>query len=341
MAQINKANEYFNTKLYTGNGSTQSISGVNFQPDFIWFKERSSTSGNQLRDSVRGASKVLSSNATDAELTNTNLTSFDSDGFTLGVTNGINESGQTYASWNWLAGGTASSNTDGTITSSVSANTTSGFSVVTWTGAGSTGTVGHGLGAVPKFIITKKRNNTGNWGCYHASLGSTEYLYLNSSNASATYSGLWNDTNPTSSVISLGTDDNVTGSGDDIVAYCFAEKAGFNRMGSYIGNKNADGAFVYTGFKPSMVIIKNTVRTDQSWIIQDNKRNSYNGLYNFLLPNSSNAEASGSSVGIDFLSNGFKLRGSDDSTNDDVKMIYMCFAESPLVGTNGVPATAR
>ena len=339
---IDKSDDYFNSVLYTGNGSTQSITGVNFQPDFTWIKDRSDAFDHRLTDSVRGATKLLYSSLTNAEATEaTSLTSFDSDGFSLGSANGVNTNADNHVAWNWLAGGTGVTNTNGDITSTVSANTTSGFSVVTWTGAGSAGTVGHGLGAVPKFIITKKRNNTGNWACYHSSLGNTKYIYLNGTGASATYSGFWNNTTPTSTLISLGTDDNVTGSGDNIIAYCFAEVKGFSKFGSYTGNGSADGTFVYTGFKPAWLMIKCTSSGTTQWRMYDDKRDTYNPVYKELNANTSDAE-NASTRYHDFLSNGFKMRDTNINTNGSGSTyIYMAFAENPLVTSGGTPTTAR
>ena len=339
---IDKSDDYFNSVLYTGNGSTQSITGVNFQPDLVWIKDRSDAYDHRLCDSVRGATKLLYSSLTLAEATEaTSLTSFDSDGFSLGSANGVNSNTDNHVAWNWLAGGTGVTNTNGDITSTVSANTTSGFSVVTWTGAGSAGTVGHGLGAVPKFIITKKRNNTGNWACYHSSLGNTKYIYLNGTGASATYSGFWNNTTPTSTLISLGTDDNVTGSGDNIIAYCFAEVKGFSKFGSYTGNGSADGTFVYTGFKPAWLMIKCTSSGTTQWRMYDDKRDTYNPVYKELNANTSDAE-NASTRYHDFLSNGFKMRDTNINTNGSGSTyIYMAFAENPLVTSGGTPTTAR
>ena len=340
MAQINKPNEYFNTKLYTGNGSTQSITGVNFQPDWVWIKDRNLSYNHALFDAVRGTTKLLQSNTTNAEQTTSGVSSFDSDGFTLGSDIGMNQSSGSFASWNWLAGGTASSNTDGSITSSVSANTTNGFSIVTFTGTGANATIGHGLNSVPSTIILKGYSNTPSWYVYHQAVGNQNYLNLNNSNATGTPdSAYWNSTTPTSSVFSIGVGGDVNGSGQTMVAYCFADVKGFSKMGSYVGNGNADGTFIYTGFKPSWVMIKRSSGT-QAWMMYDNKRSVFNTTNDLLFANTSGAESVDNSVGIDFLSNGFKCRSADDGINSG-SYIYMAFAENPLVGTNGVPATAR
>jgi len=343
MAQINKANEYFNTKLYTGNGSTQSITGVNFQPDWVWLKQRSGGSNHRCYDIVRGATKQIYPNLTNAEVTEANgLTSFDSDGFTLGNEGGHNQNGQTFASWNWLAGGTASSNTDGSITSSISASTTAGFSVVSFTSNNTSGaTIGHGLGVAPSMVIIKRRSSSEDWGVGHQSLGWTKFIRLNTDGAEGTSTGLWNDTAPSSTVVTLGNSgiSNPT-SGTTMIAYCFAEKKGFSKFGSYVGNGNADGTFIYTGFKPAFVMMKNASASATPWFIFDAKRNPSNETDLKLNPNSSDAESSANP--IDILSNGFKLRTSGSYNNGSGNtLIYMCFAESPIVGTNGVPATAR
>jgi hypothetical protein len=333
MAQINRPTDYFNTVLYTGNGSTQSITGVSFSPEFCWLKSRSVTGYHGLFDIVRGTNNWLFSNATDAELTTSNgLSSFDADGFTIGDNPNINTNSATNVSWNWLAGGTASSNTDGSITSQVSANTTSGFSIVSWTADGTNNTVGHGLGQTPSIVIAKNRSATSNWDTITNVIdGSIDYLKLNLTDAKSDLTGYTLN----SSVFSINYPNT-----NNIIAYCFAEKKGFSKFGSYTGTGSGSaGAFIYTGFKPAMVIIKNTSAA-QDWVIKDNKRDIDNQVDKVLFPNSSNAEGSGS--GMDFYSNGFVMRTSADNVNKSGStMIYMAFAEQPLVGTNNVPATAR
>ena len=341
MAQINKPEDYFNTKLYTGNGGTQSVTGVGFQPDFTWIKIRNGSAWYILTDAVRGVNSQLYSNDGSVEGTLTNyIQSFDSDGFTLGTNSDVNGSSDTYASWNWLGANTTASNTDGSITSTVSANTTSGFSIVSYTGTGSNATIGHGLGSVPKMIIVKNRDNTEEWKVYHASLGSTLFLRLNSSTgqtSSATYQ--WNGTTPTSSVFSVGEGNSTNTT--DYIAYCFAEKKGFSKFGSYVGNGNADGTFVYTGFKPAFVMVK-SIGTE-GWYLYDTKRTSSNGgnaVDKYLLANDPIAE--GTFGAWDYLSNGFKARQNWSGNNTSGQSyIYMAFAENPLVGTNNIPATAR
>jgi hypothetical protein len=330
---------YFNTKLYTGTGSSLANTGVGFQPDLVWIKGRSGATEHVLTDSVRGVTKELSSNDTGAEETVAQgLTAFGSDGFTVGTDGSYNTSSATYAAWNFKAGGTASSNTDGSITSSVSANTTSGFSIVSYTGAGGASTVGHGLGVAPKMIIVKNRSSAQHWQVYHISTGNTKSSQLSGTGASDTASTYWNDTSPTSTVFSVGTGTPTNGSGNSIIAYCFAEKQGYSKFGSYTGNGDADGTFVYTGFKPAFIIVKSATEA-RNWRLWDNKRSTYNLTDKILYPDLSNAEATGDSE-IDMLSNGFKLRKTSDNTSGET-YIYMAFAENPFVTSTGVPATAR
>jgi hypothetical protein len=352
MAQINKPSDYFNTITYTGNDTDgRTITGVGFQSDFTWVKARSSAFSHYIIDAIRydsGASKYLKldSSSTAADETPSGagwISALNSDGYVCkngtSNTNNCNENGVTYVAWNWLGANGTASNTDGTITSTVSANTTSGFSVVSYTGNGTGGaTVGHGIDT-PKMIIVKNRDDTDSWEIYHASLGETKYLQFTSA-AAGTNTNRWNDTAPTSSVFSLGTEAGVNQSGEDFIAYCFAEKKGFSKFGSYTGNGSADGTFVYTGFKPAWVLVKNT-STGDHWNLSDNKRNPSNQVNRNLYPSLSNVE--GTTAGLlDYLSNGFKLRDTDGSHNGSgTSYIYMAFAENPLVGTNNIPATAR
>jgi len=340
--------QFFNTILYTGNGSTNAITGVGFQPDWVWCKNRTSAKYHGLYDSVRGTgtSKSLTSNSSEAEGANANfinLTSFDSDGFTLGATsntNQINTSGENHVAWNWKAGGSASSNTDGSITSTVSANTTAGFSIVSYTGTGSNATIGHGLGSAPQVVIVKERSSSDSWHVGHASLGFTKNLYLNATNATNTETAIFNDTAPTSSVFSLGNNTGINASSSTYIVYCFAEKKGYSKFGSYTGNDNADGTFVYTGFAPAWVMIKRT-NSVNDWIILDRKRNPRNPSDERLLANSSNAASTANTM-VDFLSNGFKPRSTYGGINGaSDNFIYMTFAESPFVNSNGIPNNAR
>ena len=355
MAQINKPDEYFNTVNYTGTGATQTISGVGHQPDFIWTKGKSAFYEHNLRDSVRGITKKIKSNDNSAEQTNTDgITATNSDGFILGAdtagagANEVNQSGQNYVAWNWLAGGTASSNTDGSITSSVSANTTSGFSIVSWTGSGADATVGHGLNSAPTIYIVKNRTDVSDWrvgqvltSSNNMTDGNGYYMELNDTKASSNPGSAvtWGatPTAPTSSVFTVGSNNSHNGSGDNMIAYCFHSVKGFSKMGSYTGNGNADGTFIYTGFKPAFVMVKRT-DTSAHWRMFDNKREGYNVDNDALKANASDAETT--TDFIDLLSNGFKLRSSDSAVNSGT-VIYMAFAENPLVGTNNIPATAR
>ena len=340
---IDKPSDYFNTKLYTGTGGTQAITGVGFQPDWVWLKARSSAYSHQLFDVVRGATKLLSSEETSAEQTLSGVTAFGSDGFTVGSDAGSNNNTTTFASWNWKAGGSASSNTDGSITSSVSANQDAGFSIVSYTGnATANATVGHGLGVAPSMMIVKKRNGAFNWGIYHKTLTAHKLIAFttNTPDDDASY---WNDVEPTSSVFNLGSGALTNGSGSTMIAYCFSEKKGYSKFGSYTGNGNADGTFVYTGMKPSFVMYKASSISGQSWLIHDNKRGNQGANANpqdlRLLANATNTEAD---VNIDFLSNGFKPRAGDAHINSSgTTYIYMAFAENPFTTSTGVPATAR
>jgi len=338
---IDDAGIFFNPKIWTGTGSSNAITGVGFQPDFSWVKQRSGTENHFLQDAVRGSTAVIQSDTTAAEQTASNgMTSFDSDGFTVGTDTGWNGNTSTYVGWNWKANGAGSSNTDGSITSTVSANTTSGVSISTYTGTGSAATIGHGLGVAPKVVMCKQLNTTQKWINYNQSIGATEYLHLNETDAAATSSTVWNDTDPTSSVFSVGTAVNCNESAGTYVAYCFAEKQGFSKFGSYTGNGNADGAFVYTGFRPAWIMIKRDDGTN-SWIIYDNKRQGYNINNDELFADLTSAEIT-TDDRLLLLSNGFKgLASSQDINGSGSSYIYMAFAESPLVNSNGVPTNAR
>ena len=338
---INKSTDYFNTKLHTGTGSTTTITGVGFQPDMTWWKSRSNAVNHALYDAVRGGSKLLRPNQTNAEETNAAVSAFTSDGVTLtGGDAFTNTSGYTYASWNWKANGSGSANTDGSINSTVSVNTTAGFSIVKYTGTLANATVGHGLGVAPKVIILKNTTTTNNWCVGHGSLGFTKHLALNTTDAVGTSSVRFQDTTPTSTVFSVGAAGETNGSGNSIIAYCFAEKTGYSKFGSYTGNGNADGTFVYTGFKPAWIMLKNTSNT-QNWYMYDNKRTPTNFANYHFYADLNNAEAGGSTLGIDILSNGFKIRTSNDGWNGSGEnYIYMAFGQS-LVGSNNIVANAR
>ena len=339
---IDDPTSFFNTVLYTGNGTTDhAITGVGFQPDWTWLKKRNNADDHILQNVVIGATKYLIANSTAVEGTYAEgFKSFDSDGFTLGNANNTNQNTHTFVAWNWKAGGSASSNSDGDITSSVSANTTAGFSIVSYTGTGSAATVGHGLSFTPELIFTKRRNSTQQWFTYTTTTGSGKALFLDSDSAISNQAAAYNN-NPTSTVINYGTDVAVNGSSDTFIAYCFHSVKGYSKIGSYTGNGNADGAFVYTGFKPAFLIVKISSGQNE-WTMRDNKRDVDNSTNHTLYPNLNNAEAGGSGEGIDFLSNGFKLRLSAGSLNgNNSTYIYMAFAESPFVNSNGIPTNAR
>jgi len=345
---INKSTAHFNTKLYTGNSSTLNVTGVGFQPDFTWIKDRTSSGDDHaLYDAVRGVTKRVRSNQNDAENTqSTGLTSFDSDGFTVGTNGASNGNGDTFASWNWKANGTGSANTDGSINSTVSANTTAGFSIVKYTGNGnSTATIGHGLSVAPSMIISKNLSTATNadWCVYHKDLTTDKNLFLNLTSAEVTPSyGTINA--PTNSLINVTKGSgNQTNSAHDFIAYCFAEKTGYSKFGQYTANAAVDGNFIYTGFKPAFVLIKssNSAQAGQDWFIYDSVRDPGNAATQTLQPNTTSAEETNVAP-IDILSNGFKLRtntGRINGTNGEY--IYMAFAEAPLVGSNNVPCTAR
>ena len=337
---IDKSTDYFNTKLWTGTGSSNAITGVGFQPDWVWIKNRSAGEQHRIHDAVRGTNKSISSDTSSSQTTTTqDVMSFDSDGFTLGTETAVNANGQNIVGWNWKANGAGSSNTDGSITSTVSVNTTSGFSISTYTGTGSNATVGHGLGVVPNIVLVKSTSNGEHWCMYNSNLGNTSRLLLNLTNAVETSRSEWQSTTPTSSVFSLDGSDQVNGSGSKTyVAYCFAEKQGFSKFGSYTGSGSTDGTFIYTGFKPAFVLIKNADFAS-NWNNFTGKIPGYNQINDTLQPNLSSAE--NGTFAFDMLSNGFKHRSGDVMDRNGDTHIYMAFAEAPLVGTNNVPANAR
>jgi len=347
---IDKPTDYFNTVLYTGNGaSSRDITGVGFQPDFTWIKQRNGTFSHVLGNSVSGDNKFLTTNSSSAESTDSDkFRTFVSDGFQVGSHNGVNGSSNTYVGWSWLSGTTftndASSTGVGNLDSAGSASDISGLSVVTYTGGtGSAATIKHGLSSAPKMMWVKPLSGSGVWLVYHKDLPIKGQLQLQSSDAAYSHSGniYWNGTHPTSSVFSIGTSGAVNAS-ENYVVYCFADVKGYSKIGSYSGNSNADGIFVYTGFKPAFIITKAST-TGQSWQLYDTKRNPFNQSNKVLFPNQNYAEQDDSSAAaIDILSNGFKQRvndaGGNGSGND---YIYMAFAESPFVTSTGIPTTAR
>ena len=344
MAYSINAKDYFNTLLYSGNSTARSLTGVGFEPSFTWIKERTATSDHMLFDQPRGVQKYISSNLDSQEQTSAGmLTAFGSDGFSLGSGNDVNDNGQTYASWSWKANGQGSSNTDGSINSIyTSANTTSKCSIVKYTGTGSNATVGHGLGVVPHSIWIKCTSNSGeDWMVYHRSIGATHYLTLNTTAGDSSGGEvIWNDTLPTSSVFTIGTNGKVNGSSRTYVAYVFAEVSGFSKINRYFGNGNANGTFVYTGFKPAWILIKKADGAGDNWFIFDSKRAGYNVENYYLHPDTAGVE--GTTDYLDIVANGFKLRTSGSDLNGNGNgYTYWSFAEAPLVGTNDVPATSR
>jgi hypothetical protein len=335
-----QAGKYMNAVLYTGTGSSNAQTGVGFQPDLVWIKSRSGATDHGWYDAVRGVQKQLESNTTTAETTETTgLTAFGSDGFTVGALAQLNTSSATYVAWNWKANGTGVSNTAGTITSTVSANTTSGFSIVTYTGTGANATVGHGLGVAPKMIIAKARGTPNSiarsWFVYQSTQGAGKFIYLDQTAAVQTGNTVWQGVEPTSTVFSLGTEPSVNFSAATYVAYCFSEVAGYSRFGSFTGNgSSTDGPMVFLGFRPRFVLIK---RTDAvgNWRVWDTSRSTYNVAAATLLPNSSGVELTTSNENFDILSNGFKLRNSDSEQNaNGGTYIYAAFAESPFKYSN-------
>ena len=338
---INKSTDYFNTTLWTGDGnSTQNITGTGFNADWIWLKGRSGAGDHQLYDKVRGVQKMIISNGTNAESTNSiGLQTFGSDGFTMG--SDMTGSGSTFVSWNWLANGAGSSNTEGDITATVSANTTSGFSIIKFTSAGSVSqTYGHGLNGTPKlWIIKDTSQSSNNWQVYY---NGTDRLKLDTTEATSTTAAYLMSANATT-ITTPSNSDSAWGNGNGVnyITYAFQEIQGFSKFGQYEGNGNTDGSFVYTGFKPAFVMMKGIDSGgSDNWNLCDNKRVGYNAANWRLYPNATAGENTTSLV--DLLSNGFKLRVSSTDVNADAKTyIYMAFAEAPLVGSNNVPANAR
>ena len=339
---------HFQVKTYSGDGSAQSITldgDENMQPDFIWAKRRNSSAAHELYDSVRGATKYLISNSTAVEDTNTNgISAFNSNGFTLAGNSSINNG--TVVAWNWKAGGSASANSDGTESTSVSANTTAGFSIITYAGTTAVDTYGHGLSQAPEMMILKTKEPVDNrkWVVYHKSVGATKHLHLNETASEATDQYHFNNTDPTSSVITLSDEGEVNKAASTYVGYIFHGVKGYSKFGQYIGNGSTDGTFVYLGFRPAMFLIKSKTSNEQ-WEIMDNKRDDFNIVNQILVPNGTDAETtsnSGNRFFGDFLSNGVKLRATATSANESgTTYIYWAIAESPFVNSKGIPTNAR
>ena len=348
---IDDPSEYFQTAIYSGNSSTLAVTSqgnATIAPDWVWVKRRNSTSTHALVDSSRGRAKSLGSEAADAEYntsdTAKDLISFDTNGFTVGPANqrNMNGNGDTFVAWQWKAnGGTTSSNTDGSITTTVQANTTAGFSIVTYTGNATNGaTIGHGLGAVPQVIIKKNRStNSREWNVYHHVIGNTKSLFLNTNEAATTESA-YNNTSPTSSIQTINGSGANNGDGDGMIAYFFTPIKGYSKFGTYEANDSTDGPFIYTGFKPAWVILK-CVDSTGNWFLFDNTRDNSN-MVTQTIYGDLNAAENTESNGLDFLSNGIKLRQSGSGgINHSSTYIYMAFAEHPFVSSKGVPTTAR
>ena len=328
--------QYINTVTYTANRTARSITGVGFQPDWVWIKSRDASQDHAKFDAVRGVHKSLKSNDSFQEQNFSNtLTSFDSDGFSLGNDSNVgnvNYAQVSHVAWNWFAGGSTVTNTDGNISSQVRASTTAGISIVTYTGnGGSTTTVGHGLNVVPNVIIVKSRSTNDGWAIFHSSLGATKYLAFEDDSSPTTSSSTWNNTSPTSSVFTINTNSRVNSSTGH-VAYCFSEVAGYSKFGSYTGNGNSNGAFVFTGFRPAWIMVKRT-SASENWAVWDSVRDSGSNPNGFLLrPDTVSSEGGNVSAHqIDIVSNGFKLRNTDSKGNGSGSVyVYFAFAELPF-----------
>ena len=346
---IDKPSDYFNTKLYTGNGTAigsggLAVTGVGFQPDWVWLKNRTTADrSHQVYDVIRGVTKGLKTNSADAENTNSErLAAFGSDGFTVGNNGDVNTSGNAYVSWNWKAGTSftndASSTGIGTIDSNGSVSSDAGFGIVKWSGTGSAGTIAHGMGSTPSFLIIKRLSEA-NWLVQTTALGYGNYLALNTTDASASASTLV--TGVSSTLVTLGNNGSVNGSGEDYIGYFFSEKKGYSKFGSYTGNGSTDGTFVYTGFKPAFTLIKAYSIVDK-WSIFDGKRNPFNEVDLNIRANLSDAEVDQANKEVDYLSNGIKLRTASGEWNSTgTQYIFMSFAENPFTTSSGVPACAR
>ena len=345
---IDDPSAHFTITLYSGNGSddrsiTNSANAGNFKPDWLWIKQRDQTRVHLLQDSTRGATKYLRSDANSAEATNANgVQAFETNGFQLGTDTDINQNSGTYVAWQWIAnGGTTSTNSNGSQNSTVQVNSTAGFSIVKRTGTGSAGaTYGHGLGVEPDVIINKGLNSN-EWYSYFKAMGAgTHWIGLEADAAKVDDANMWNDTDATSSVFTVGNSGGSNGNTYEYIAYCFHSVQGYSKFGKYTGNGSTNGPFVYTGFKPAWILFKNTGSTT-SWRIIDNKRDTRNGAEARLFPDNTDAENT-SAVVLDILSNGFKIKTTNGGANtDNVEYIYMAFAEHPFVSSKGVPVTAR
>ena len=349
---IDDPSAYFKVQLHTGTGSSLGVTytdtDTTMQPDLVWIKNRDQADNHLLCDSIRGTGVHLYPNTNSTQSSDANgFTAFGSNGFTVGTYDLFNTSGEDYVSWSWKAGGSTASNTTGDITTTVSVDTTAKFSIFTYTGTNVSGdTIGHSIGSVPHFWIIKRRSATADWAVYHhknTAAPETDYLLLSTTGATVD-STWWADTAPTSTLITLGNPAAVNqGSSDTFVGYAWSEVQGFSKFGSYEGNNNADGTFVYTGFRPALVVVK-AIDTTGPWLVVDNKRIESGSNFDnaVIFWNETTAEqTTNENYSLDLLSNGFKLRSADDWSNDPETYVYMAFAEAPFVNSNGVPCNAR
>ena len=338
---------YFNTVLFTGTASgNKAVTGVGFQPDFVWTKNRVDAYGHNLYDSVRGTGKYLQSNGNSAESSSaTSIVSFDSDGFTVGTGDNVQYSSNNGVSWNWKAGtafsNDASATGVGSIDSSGSINTTAGFSIITYTGTGSAATIAHGLGVQPQMVICKSRGSANSWTIYTVDGGGGKGIFLNDSNGFDSDTSYFNNAEASTTTFPVGSANNTNKSSTNFIAYCFANVKGYSKIGSYKGNGNANGTFIYTGFRPAWFMVKKTSASGDSWVIIDNKRFPHNYVDKFIYADEADAE-SGSAERLDLLSNGIKIRATHSFINTSgATYLFMAFAESPFVNSNGIPNNAR
>ena len=339
---IDDPGSFFNPILWSGTGGSSAKTGVGFQPDFTWIKSRANTENHCLTDAARGVNKQLRSDVDEAESAGTDdLTAFGADGFTVGSGGKVNASGQTYVGWNWKAGTTSVPSGGDLTPSAVSLNATSGFSIIVYTGTGDTSnTIAHGLATVPKFMFFKNRDAAMDWVTYNAPLGNTDYMILNNTDARATSTTRWNDTTPTSTLLTIGNTDKLNSDTVDYIGYVFADVQGYSAFGSYIGNGQADGPFIYTGFRPSFWMIKGATTSGGVWQMYDHLRIGYNIENHFMEADAVTVEADDDN--LDLLSNGFKVRRVTSSMNTSGDLyLYMAFARAPLVNSSGVPCNAR
>ena len=348
MAYSITSKDHFKALNYTGNGSTNAVTGVGLAPDLVILKRRDAAIGIEVYDDVRGVQKRLQTQVNNAEdSSSTYLTAFGTDGFTLGSNADINNNGSVHSSWNWKAAGSTSSNGDGQITSTVSVNATAGFSIVKWTGDGYGRTVGHGLGKTPYYIQVKSYDGTHQWTQYNKALGAGKAMQWDTTGGFDSATTYWNNTAPTSSVFSVGSNSRTNNNGSNYIAYVYAPIIGFSHFGIYRGNGNTDGPFINCGFKPAWVSLKNYADSSGAsnngnyWHIFDTNNSGINSRNWRVHWNSGEAEAQDADV-LDFYSHGFKIRSSHSQYNSNQNYyVYQAFAEAPLVGAGNIPATAR